>query len=123
IVLFGLGSGVVLAAKGSRPGSLLFPLKKVIIQTQMNLTTDPIQKKALEKEVEIPAPTLIFPTEEPIASPTAKPTIKIKEHEGVENEKEVEGVSVSATPLPHITIHPKEPENVEKNNLIQPILH
>lgn len=58
LLLFVLtGSGVALAARGSQPGSPLFPIKKVLVHAQIQLTSDPKKKDELHKEIEEPEHT------------------------------------------------------------------
>lgn len=113
IILFvvaGLGSGVVVAAQGSHPGSLLFPLKKAIVQTQITLTSDADKKAALQKEVE----------EDRTATPTAKPSVRIKGKEDEnEAEKEVEGASIKKET--HTIIKREDEENEKQIQL--PVRH
>ena len=100
LLLVGLtGSGLVLSANQSKPGSLLFPVKKAVIQTQLHFTTDPIEQQKLQEEI-------------PLVSPTASPTPKISpqptksqeqpENEDHKGEKEVKGMRFIPliTPIP-----------------------
>lgn len=117
VLLLGLGSGVVAAAKGSHPGSLLYPLKKAIVQTQIKFTSNPEEKAVLKKEIEESTPSAT-----PVASPTAKPVIKVKEHED-ENEQEVEGVSTHVTVTPRVSISQHGEDDDQKKNILQKIFH
>lgn len=75
-----LGSGVVLAAYTSKPGGALFPVKKAIVQAQLQFVKDPVAREQLQKEIEAPTPTPLLPT----------PTEKLEPTKGMEGKPSIQ---------------------------------
>lgn len=93
-----LGSGMVLAAYNSTANSPLFPIKKALIQTQLQFVKDPVVRQQLQKEIAAPMPTQLAPT------PTEKPepTNEMERH-----------MQVPADGMHHAALHPTA---IEKGN-------
>ncbi|MDE2026745.1 MAG: hypothetical protein KGJ07_09740 [Patescibacteria group bacterium] len=93
----GIGSGVVLSANKSKPGSFLFPVKKAVIQTQLHFTSSPIEKEKLEQEI-----LQVTPTATPTPTPTVAPTETPEKHTDRKDVKGAEfpAITVALTPAP-----------------------
>jgi len=92
IVVLG-GSGTMLSATQSKPGSFLFPVKKAVVQTQIHFTSNPITRQKLQQEILLATPT-------PTPTPTVRP---IPTSQKSREEKDVRGAetkSIYVTPTP-----------------------
>jgi hypothetical protein len=94
LLLVGLsGSSLVLSANQSKPGSLLFPVKKAVVETQLHFTSDPIQKQKLQEEILLVTPVV----QKPSVTPTPTKTSEQKK-ENRQEKKDVEGAQFIPTP-------------------------
>ena len=93
LLVVGLGSSVVLAAKGSNPGTPLYPVKQLIKKIAPQIIG--------LQEATSPTPPPAFPSITPVPHSVQHPHYSIQgaggEHEGENRELEVEGISTSSS--------------------------
>ena len=113
-LLTGLGTGVVLGAKGSNQGSLLFPLKKVIVQTQIHFAASEHEKETLRAQIQV--------STVPTVTPVPPTPTKYKENENTNKNKDVQGTSTEQQDQKevHIKIHTEIDDNNNFHFAISP---